>query len=433
MIELTWKLLQVAGDGTITADRWIDSSIIRRADFDETVGDEFFCKSSDLIIESIGELPQLFSLPVKQNWLACYVNGLLFNVYRHPQNADTGDLDYLEHDEKTDRYKFRLYPLQKVFYDHLAATVLQYSSTSTEWNYDLDLAIISIHQIATTNEIGGVETSTIGRAGFSLGDMIISLIGKDNDYGYVISGLNHPILLYNSSDLPILFRGQSIDDGETAENIVNFTFYENGGDIFHVTWMDIFKLIIFGWNAFIRVQPTIISSKLGIDVSIIPKIAADIGFTISAVQWIERRRVREKYKLDGVKLDGKNFSYEQGSASGNVLSRSVDIADYNQPIDNNDKTLYWAEGDFDSGDSDYDLVSPYFASGKVQAWYENMITTGDGFEGKAFLNYFAGAPPQENLLTALSQIAIGDETIQLNTLRFDATGVADIEGIIIVN
>jgi len=432
MIELTWKLLQVAGDGTITADRRIDSSIIRRADFDETVGDEFFCKSSDLIIESIGELPILYSLPVKQNWIACYVNGLLFNVYRHPQNADTGDLDYLEHDEKTDRYKFRLYPLQKVFYDHLAATVLQYSSTSTEWNYDLDAAIVSIKEIEVHNELG-VPTSTLDRAGFSIGDMIVGLVGKDNDYGYVISGLNHPILLYNSSDLPILFRGLSKDDGDTAENIINFTFYEDGADIFHVTWMDVFKLIIFGWNAFIRVQPTIISSTLGIDVSIIPKINATISFAISAVQWIERRRVREKYKLDGVKLDGKNFSYSQGSESGNVLSRSVDIADYSAPIENEDKELYWAEGDFDGGVSQYDLVAPYFASGKVQTWYDNMITTGDGYEGKAFLNYFAGAPPQENLLTALSQIAIGDETIQLNTLRFDATGVADIEGIIIVN
>jgi hypothetical protein len=425
MIEMRFKYFRTEDDGEIISEEFIDDSIIQGTDFDETVGDEFWIKSSDLNIETIGILPFTGSLPPKKHWIAVYINDMLFNVYQHPE------LKYLSYDKKNNRFKYRLYAIQKIFYDHLDSTVLQYSNTATDWNYNLPSAILAIKEISVKDE-SGTPLSILNRAGFSFGDMLISLINKHNEYGYVIDGVTHPVLYYPSDDLPILFRGLSKDISESAETKINFTFYEDGGDIFHVTWMDIFKLAIFGFNAFLKVQPRIENDYLSISIFLIPKINADLdGFATTKVQWIERRQVMEKYKLDGISLNGKNFNYSQGDDRGNVLVRSVKVADYDQPIAGEDKTLYWAAGDFDSGVSKYDLVNPYFASGLVNPYYEDMITSGNGWEGKAFINYFIGST--ENLLSTLTQVKIGDETVQINTMRFGADGVADVEGIVIVN
>lgn len=423
-ISFKLKAVNTADTGEIVEVQDISAQVFNRLTIDETVGDEFFIKSSDIILEILGVLPQINRLPVGNNWIAVYVNDLLFNVYQHP-----GPANYVEYNQKNGVYKYRLYAIQKVFYDHLKSTILQYSTDAHAWNYDLADAILTIDEISVENDTG-TPVTTSDRAGFSLGDMLNVLVTHDNYYGYKINSMTTPIPTTNDNDLPIIWRGLSIDVGDTNENKINLNFYENGADIFHTTWMDILKLAIFGWNAFVRVRPTFANDDLSIDVSLIPKANADLATPIENVQWLERTRVPKKYQLDGIQLSGENFEYTQGEVEGaNVFSRSIEISDYDEPIANHSLKLYWAAGDYNGGTGKYELTAPYFASGLVEINYDNIISLGNGFEGKAMLIYEDGGA--EQVLQVLDQILIGEETIQLNTMRADASGKASIEGIVI--
>jgi len=402
----------------------ISNQVINRLSFDQTVGDEFFIKSSDMILETVGVLPQIDRIPVGNNWIAVYVNDLLFNVYQHP-----GQSNYVEYNKKTGVYKYRLYAMQKVFYDHLKSTIIEYSTDSHEWNHDIPASFVTIDSITVHNG-SGTPFSTLDRAGFSLGDLLGSLVSADNDYGYKINSMTVPMPTKNDNDLPIIWRGLSVDIGDTDENIINLNFYENGVDIFHTRWFEIFQLAVFGWNAFIKVQPVFANDDLAINIDIVPKGNADLGTPVEDVKWIERTRVPKKYQLDGIQLSGENFEYTQGDLDGaNVFSRSIEISDYDQPIDDHDLKLYWAAGDYNAGSGKYELTAPYFTAGLVSLAYDNMISAGNGFEGKVLLIYEDGGV--EQVLQVLDQIVIGAETMQINTIRGDASGRASIEGIVI--
>jgi len=51
------KLMRVGTDGTIHNAQWIDEQIIRKISVEETVGDEFWVKSSEIKIEIAEKLP----------------------------------------------------------------------------------------------------------------------------------------------------------------------------------------------------------------------------------------------------------------------------------------------------------------------------------------------------------------------------------------
>lgn len=431
------KLFRAHTDGGIHAAEWIDDEVLGKISIEETVGDEFFIKSSEITIEIRGELPRLISLPLMTNWIAVYFDDLLFNVYQHP-----GVDNWLSRDDKTGLRKYRLFPLQKIFYDHLASTALEYSTEADSWNENISDALVEIDSIEVLNELGTPE-STTDRWGFALSYLIEALAGQNNDYGYQVGLVNHPMVAPTDDDLAIIWRGLSKAPGfDTEEDMINFTFKESdlgGGEVFNMTWLDIFKMVIFGWNAFIRVTPDLNDDQLTATIDVIPKVSLPASGAIAEVDvaFFERKKIRERYKLAGVKLTGTNFSYTSGNPQGaNVLTRDIAVSDYEEPIESFSVALYWAAGDYNFGDSQYELTAPYFSSfpSLVTPYYLGFTTLGDAYEAKARLVYIEGG--EKKILHVLDQIVVTDEELgtevfHINTIRADGNGKANLEGIVI--
>jgi len=423
------QVIRTSSDGAVVETKTISNEVLRKVSIEETVGDEFFTKASDLNIETNEALTELQGSGV--NWLVLYCDDIFFNVYDHPSAP-------IEYDEKIGHYKYRCDPIQKIFYDDLEATAIEFDGTHPGyWNYELPNTYITIQTI----DVEGFSFNV--RVGFTIGALLDALEGQDNSRGYFIDEVNHPYIPLPIEDhMPIIWRGFSFQEGvDTDEEIINGTFKASaGGDQFNMKWIDIFKFVIFGWNSFIKIDPEIRWNAtlglyvLGIDVNVIPKIAVTPASQIEEHQitWLERKVIAEKYKIDGVSLTGKNFEYQQGDPDGgNALSRSIDLTDYDGSVEFPDKELYWAEGQWDSVFSEYQLVAPWFASPHehVQGFYEDMITAGDGISGKCKLIYSDDGAPQ--ILRVLDQVKIGNRTAQLVNIRCDESGIASVEGILL--
>lgn len=395
--------------------------------FEQTVGDEMWVESGDLIVKTytagiftINAFPQPHI-----TWVALYINEKLADVYRNR---------ILEsYDEKTGLYEYRLSPIQKIFFDDLKKTLVRYSVDTNSWNYNIGNSDLIIKEI--TLQTGGTPINILNVYGFSLVDLVNSHLGQHNDYGYSIGSITQFGPVLTSDNLPILFRGNSVTSGLPLSEAIDKTFYEDGDEQFHVTWFDLYQLAIFGWNAFVWVRPVFVtaygSDYLNIYVRIIPRINQAPSGPIDDIVWAERKIVYGKHRIDGVKLSGINFTYEQGAVDGNnVFIRDVAIADYNKNEPYASTTLYWAAGNYDSGMGKYDLTSPYFASGLVENYYAYMISDGDGVEGKCEIIYNDGS---EKLLKALDHVTIGDKTMQVTRIRQRGnSALAEIEGIIII-
>lgn len=430
------KLMRVGTDGTIHNSEWIDDRVIRKISVEETVGDEFWVKSSEIKIEIAEKLPLILVLPLLEQWIALYYDDVLFNVYKHP-----GQDSWLSQDHKTGIYQYRLYPLQKIFYDHLKATALEYSTTATEWNYGLEDALVEIHEIEIHNDLGA-PLSTTDRWGFAIPLIVETLLDKHNGYSYKIGGITHTMITPNDDDLAIIWRGSSKDATgiDTEQEMINFTFKQSdlgGGEVFDMTWLDIFKLIIFGWNSFILVTPSVDTGVLLANIDILPKVNLDEDSPIpeADVKFLERKKIRERYKIGGVSLTGLNFSWSTGDlTAGNIISRSFDIADYSEPVEGFSVTLYWGAGDYNSGDGQYELTAPYFGTGLVAPYYLDLTTDGSGYEVKSKLLYDDGGTTK--ILRPLDQIEIKNEDgsteiFHITTIRADGEGIAQIEGMVI--
>jgi len=420
------KQIRASDSGFILAIQDVSDEIIRNISIEETVGDEQFIKASELVIETKRPLPMITALPQTPNWFALYIEGNLWNVYQHP-----GENAWIERDDRSEIYKYRLYPIQKTFYDDLARTAVEYSTDANNWNYSLDGTTIEISQITIIAEDGTPLTEP-DRYGFSLAYLLEALIGKDNDYGYLIGNVVHPLVRPNGDDLAIIFRGTSKPGSASFEEVINFTFKQSdlpgSTTVFNLKWLDIFKWAAFGWNAWINVVPVLSDDYLRIWVYLIPRTWLGFDSPITTLKWIQRKYRKNRYQIDGVRFTGNNFEYAQGNVNGaNVISRTIDISDYNDATTFEAKeNLYWAAGDYDSGDGKYDLTAPYFGSGLVQPYYDFTIESGHGFEGEVKATYEAN--DQVNVLRVLDQVQIDDSYIQVHQIRLDASGRAQIEG-----
>lgn len=415
--------------GTIEETLTISDKVIRKVSIEETVGDEMFTKASELILETNQELPELAGI-LMVNWLVLYIDDMLYNVYKHP-------LTYIEKDEKRNRYRYRCEPVQKIFYDDLAATAMVYNNTdSWHWNYELQNSWVDV--IALPAEIGPGLTTRIS---FPLRTVLDGLTGKwlfDN--GYFIDELsldeiNLPVSLLG--EVPFIWRGESFEDGiDSDEDIVNGTFKESaGGDQFNMTWLDVFKILIFGWNAWIKVTPIIRWSAgdsayvLGVNIDLIPRSARTPGTGLN-LKWLERRIITEKYRIDGVKLTGKNFSYENGDIeNGNVVEKNIDVADYLETLTDPTLELYLAEGHFTIAVG-YSIDYPWFSSPSDHGdeFYGTMITAGNGISGRCKMIFEDGGV---QLIRTLDEVRIDFQTAQLTTIRCGEDGVASVEGILL--
>src|SRR3972149_6203838 len=102
--------------GTLEETMTISDEAIRNISPEETVGDEFFTKATAISIETREPLIVLEGFAVV-NWLVLYLDDVFYNVYKHP-------LNYISFDEKLNIYKYRCDPIQKIFYDDIAATAI---------------------------------------------------------------------------------------------------------------------------------------------------------------------------------------------------------------------------------------------------------------------------------------------------------------------
>lgn len=430
---MSWELKEfyTNEDGTISGGETLIPLVRNGIKIEETVGDEYWLKSGDLrIVTDKNWTVEGLTSPTAGYWVSAYNNGSLVGVYSIMHRSRNENFRY----DSGGWSEYRLRSLQNVFFEQIAAEKTSYSSFGYEWNAALTAGIINISTLKTSD-----NSTILNRYGFSLGDMISAFAGKHNKAGYLVDTVTQPIALKPSSYIPILFRGQSKSNDpsvpEPESDAVNWTFYWNmdsaNPEYWGMTWRNLFEIASFGWNAFISVRPKIVSGQLKIDLEIVPKINATVSSTVST-QWIELSKKWYRYKVSGVKISISNDEFVQGdSAASNVFERSITyISNPDKTIpgwtgEEWNKTLYWTDAFYRSatvrGYYDYNQLGGYFATGKVEPYYQNMIVSGHGYSGKCI---FEGQK-------LLDQISHNGETFQIIKIVLNDDYLAAIDGVII--
>lgn len=408
-MSYSFRFLETDLVGTITQD--VPLTVIpQNTSLYETVGDERFLESGDLSFQLIDPLP--FVAASGRKWVAVYWDGTLYNVYRAIQ-------DYEKLDEKRNIYKAsRLESIQSTFFNDLKTTRIHKTIPSAEdWSFNLTAAKVVIAQIRTNNELA--PSYITDRWAFSIGNMLSNMVGKSDNSAYEINSLSHPLPLKNQNVLPILFRGQSKDSGESEGTAVSFTFDK-------MDWIEVFKIALYSYNCYLRVTPLISGGKLKIDIDMLSKKQTDTSGA-TPVTWLERERINRQYRIDGVRISGGNFEFTQGGGGDYVFSQSVPVSDPEAQIGGTDETLYWAAGDYVSASGKYDILDAsnqntgFYETGAIEPNYSGMITQNDGLTGQIL---FSGQKP-------LDKIQSGSDVIQLTHVQTNRFGVAKVKGIIL--
>lgn len=427
-------------DGSISNETEM-TDIVADWNIDETVGDQNFVQAGDVSLKHFSTLKtgQVIGPPIR-HWLTIQASSVfgqdVYNVYAVPDNG------YDELNHKTGIYSSRLKSIQSLFYEDLAtAEINAVGTTASDWGSSLDNSIVSIENIRVKNSNGAYST-TLNRGGFSLADMVKQLSGKHGDRHYRINTVNMTnIPDLNNDNLPVIFRGTGYDTGlNTAAEIVDYTFYKDDatGDPRRVYWKAIFEKIVFAFNSFIAARGSIEdlgggNYRLNLGLDIKPKINISASGAVGK-DFSELNFIREKFRLDGVTLKGKNFEYVQGlEKGGNRLERSIEIADPDVEVEAFDENLYWSVGDYSNttqaGYPQYNVLDgigenrPYFKSGLVQPFYSGMIGGAAGYNGKFDFNM---ERPLDHIL-----INLNGQTIQINRVQIGVDFLAQVEGILI--
>ncbi len=393
------------------------------ADFTLTksVGDEAVIKSGDLQLTMRAPLP-FDATANNTNWLAVYFNGTLYDVFLIG-DANSYNRSYGIFDENSKLYKTRLESLQQTFYRHLKSTKIVYSTVSTDWSLNLADAKTFIVSIKVKDGNGGDQTSS-STVGWSISEMIKSLQGT-NGYGYQIAPgtIYNTMDLFTANDLPVIYRGLSLISSSTNQQVIEQSFSDD-----ETHWIDIVRIFLFAYNAFLASTPTISGGVLKLNFEAKPKI--NITSTTSAtLTWSERQYERHKNRIDGVKLSGKNFEFTQGNfESGDIFNANIPVFD--PSVDNGDyaKSLYWSKGiNYNIVFNQYDILDgagtilPYNSSGLIEPYYAPFISAGHAYQGTIFFN-------NEQLLT---EYLVGSDKIQLNNIVVGNDGMAEVEGIVV--
>ena len=252
------------GSGVIVNSQTINN-IVGDFTLEKTIGDQFFIKSGDLSLTLNSPLPIEISV-LTSNWLAAYYNNRLIDVYYFGKTEDVDtQADYLEFDEKAGRYKTRLKSLQWYLYKAFQETLIEYSTTSTDWAYSLPSAIVTVERLRAFQG-DGVWVDTLNAGAFSLNTLLQVLAGQVNGHGVVIGSVQIGDLpIIGEDDLPVVYRGGA--GGGTNQQIIESTF-----DDYPTYWIDIFRYISFIYNAFCAVTPVISGGNLYARIDVVPKI-----------------------------------------------------------------------------------------------------------------------------------------------------------------
>jgi hypothetical protein len=367
--------------------------------FDQSVGDEMWLETGELILETYTQI-------TAADWIALYINNILAEVFSFRE---------VKYDEKNGKYTYNLFPIQKTFTDDLAIKLVVYSATTVNWNYDLPDAEVTGLSFSVLDGDGNTQTGT-NVSGYQPLRMVKAMIGKHHGLGYHIYAANFDgsTITSAANDKGTLIRGTGVSSSDTDSNKINGTFSNNGTDDFDVNWMQIFKLIVQSYNAFIRVTPIIVSGTpdtLGITIDIMPRENVTAGSAISDIVFIER-----------VLISGGNFDYKQsGWNNENAYKAEVDVYDYTIPEVDYDIALYYRG--YTGGNA------PWFDGGSnVSTFYSGLISTGHGYQGECEIIYNDGS---EKLLKLLDQVTFSGTNIMINKLSVGVSVRAKFEGIVI--
>lgn len=420
------------GGNILTTTTGIDN-ILDGFVLEQNAGDERIILSGDLLLKHRELLDYTWSLSTRKAWFLVYYNSVLYDVF---ELLDFDEVVEEKYDLNTRIFESRLPSISGIFYKNIKQKLLEYEATSTRFNYALQQGIVSIDDVRILNSTGA-QLTKLDVYGFSLGDVLANLAGKDNQDGFVIRNVTlNNIPSIGDDDLPILFRGDGYTIGITSlQDAINNTFYQNEDtdELYKLTWGDLFKLAIYGWNCFIKTTPVIESNTLKLDIEFVSKVKLDTSGASTKI-WSKLRRNQRQYKLDGVILEGSNFTFVKREQEGNVTKFEIPIANPDQLIDANKKELYWVAGDavgaLNGSYQRYNVLDvssqnrPYADESLIDQYYTEFFTNGDTYEGELL---FGG----EKLFDKITvPYYAGTETMQINKIEVEKR-MAKVNGVVI--
>lgn len=415
---MSWsaKIISTDYDGSIISQTAF-TYIVGEFTIEETLGDELYVQAGDISIKHREPLTYITD-PVSgpYYWLAMYWNSNVVGVYRIDKPYDKKD------DKRDNKYETRLLSIQKAFFDALKAEVVDFSTNANDWNYNLHQAAVEVPQISMRNG-EGTQITAFNQICYSLGDMITRLQGDESQYWKIGTVTFDDAPTIGEDNCPLLYRAG--DDGGGTYNeyyALRYAFAD-----YDFTWDNLFKLAMYGWNAFVVCTP-VVDTHIRINIDIVPKTNITPG-SVGTVVWKERTHEPEKYRLDGVKFGSKytnangdkNFEFRYGETGGNILEREIDAANPGSPQYSVNDILYWLNGEWDGSDYGFTSDQGYFDSGQVEPYYTPMlgIGKGDGYSGEIV---YDGE-------RAGDYVYAGSDVIQITRLSIKKTGLASIDGV----
>lgn len=378
---------------------------------DRTVGDEFTVRVSDILIKHLQELP--FDENADNHWLALQFKGELVDVYR-------ARFDFENRDDKSGRFDTRLYSITKKFFDDAKVNVVEYDSGDSEkWNPTGAGYLVDI------NEGGIIRTD---RWAFGLGDILNNIAGS-NSNGYRLTGVTHVVPVYGDGEVPLLHRGSGFTDTiYTEDNAFNLTFQS-----LDVRWYSMFMLASVLFNSVFFVKPAISdisgTDYLTVALQMTKRSWATPPSTLETV-WLERKLIREKYRIDGVSISGADsYLFTEGNVdSENIQEHNIGIFKGSDPQSDDD-----ASEDIEISEANPDgfPITEYMildGSNENQDWFANVglnyissINSGNGIEGRIIYN---GADLLDELYIGLA------DSVKLFNIRLTKNSkIAQIEGL----
>jgi len=211
---MKWNLKHIStnNDGTINTNvsllGWNKLSV------NETAGNELYLKSGDLLIKIDSEISLVSD---KENWIAVYIDNILFNFYY----LASGSYKY---DTKRGLYEYRLQSIQKTFFKNIEEHKMHYDFITMHYNTGLSGIAKKLYFLSLMKGDGTYSTF-LYRWAFPIGSVLDGLEGKHNQYGYLIDTVTHPIKLPNGTyDLPFIWRGMSVPDNMSDQIVIDQTF-----------------------------------------------------------------------------------------------------------------------------------------------------------------------------------------------------------------
>lgn len=222
----------------------------------------------------------------------------------------------------------------------------------------------------------------------------------------------------------------------TGDATISYSAWDSEVENFSMTWADFFNIIANCWDCYIQFKPIIndAHSLLTVDMLIYPRVGATASGAISQATFAERKLIKNKYEIDGVRISANNYDFELGAKDGHILSKSVDVAERGRPNSNDELDLYIGitSEDLVGG---YDITNPtnffFVSSGGGDAFikdqYEDRIGAGDGYEGQIICQYNNGS--DDLIIRPPDQLSFNSITILITSMHINGNFLAEFEGV----